>query len=263
MKKIQIIKIVLLVTIIFLSIILIFMDKYNIINQLKNWKLFPQPETYTELYFDNNSKLPFYVKHKQQIKFSFTVHNLEYKPYAYPYNVYLDNNNKIYEINKGSFTLNQDQHKTISDSYTLTKSISRAQIVINLTKNNQDIFFWITSNPLIPTPTPNPKSFKINMNKNQQIKKHFGAWYWQPLLQKALIWLGLDKLGHDIWGSSLPIKTTPTPIPSSNSNSNSTPTATPTPKQNTIATPTIIPTQLVTPTIKQTLTPTPTIVQSK
>src|SRR5579862_8331355 len=113
MNKIQFVNIILITFIIALSIALIEVNKQQIIDQLNKWKLLPQPETFTELYFNNSTNLPSYVKQNQQIKFAFTVHNLEYKTYTYPYEIYLEQNNEKTEIKKSNFTLNQNQYKTI------------------------------------------------------------------------------------------------------------------------------------------------------
>lgn len=102
-----------------------------------------KPETFTELYFENNAKLPSTVTQNKTFHFSFTVHNLEYQKYTYPYEVSLQQNGKNIEVSKGTFTLQQNQYKTIAETYILTQQITRAKIDVNLTNLNQDIFFWI------------------------------------------------------------------------------------------------------------------------
>jgi hypothetical protein len=102
-----------------------------------------KPETFTELYFDNHLQLPSTVSQNQIIHFTFTVHNLEYRTYTYPYEVTLNENGNKTEIDKGSFTLKQNEYKTISETYTLTQPITRAKVDVDLTGLNQDIFFWI------------------------------------------------------------------------------------------------------------------------
>ena len=102
-----------------------------------------KPETFTELYFENHLSLPSTVTQNQTITFKFTVHNLEYKTYTYPYTIYLQVNSKKKEIDNGTFTLNQDGYKTIKETYTITQPITRAKVDVDLTNKNQDIFFWI------------------------------------------------------------------------------------------------------------------------
>lgn len=102
-----------------------------------------KPETFTELYIDNHLQLPTQVNQGQTIHFSFTVHNLEYQQYTYPYEVYIDENGQRTPIDTGTFSLPQHGYKTISESYTFNKDISRARVVINLIQKNQKIFFWM------------------------------------------------------------------------------------------------------------------------
>ncbi|HWY80121.1 MAG TPA: hypothetical protein VNW29_07225 [Candidatus Sulfotelmatobacter sp.] len=164
-----------------------------------------KPEKFTELYFENNSNFPFTIKQNQKKSFQFTIHNIEYQKYTYPYVVYLDENGKKIEIDKGQFTLSQDGYKTITETYTVSDPISRAQIVINLTSKKQQIFFWVNIVGIV-TSTQNQSVNQITSIHIKPVAKSYGAWYWQPLLNKSLMWLGLDKLGHDIWGSSFPSK---------------------------------------------------------
>jgi len=102
-----------------------------------------KPETFTELYFENHLQLPSTVSSNQTITFTFTVHNLEYKTYTYPYEVTLDQNGTKTSIDKGTFTLPQNGYKKVTETYTLTQPITRAKVDVNLTNKNQDIFFWI------------------------------------------------------------------------------------------------------------------------
>lgn len=104
-----------------------------------------QPEKFTELYFENHLKLPSTIKPNQTITFSFTVHNVEYQTYTYPYDVYIYENGKKIEIDKGAFTLPSNGYKTISESYTVTNPFQKARLIVELTNNKQQIFFWITT----------------------------------------------------------------------------------------------------------------------
>jgi len=56
--------------------------------ELNDLKLIPQPERFTELYFENSANLPRATIANQSISFSFTIHNLEGVTTTYPYTVY-------------------------------------------------------------------------------------------------------------------------------------------------------------------------------
>jgi len=102
-----------------------------------------KPETFTELYFEDHTNLPKDTVLYEEKKFKFTVHNLEYKTMAYPYEVYIDFAGEKQMIDEGSVTLKQDQFKTIEENYTLTYPTQRVKIVVNLINKNQQITFWI------------------------------------------------------------------------------------------------------------------------
>lgn len=101
-----------------------------------------KPEKYTELYFANHLSLPSSVTQNQTITFAFTIHNMEYQIYNYSYIVYILENGKKTVIDYGHVKLQQNEYKTISESYTVSSRITRDQVVVNLINLNQEIFFW-------------------------------------------------------------------------------------------------------------------------
>lgn len=95
---------------------------------------------YTQLYF--NGRLPFIVTPQDKtINFTFTVRNLKNKDIIYPYEIYLEDNGQKTQINKGQFSLNKNELKTISESYTLINPISSAKIFVHLPTENDYIYF--------------------------------------------------------------------------------------------------------------------------
>ena len=102
-----------------------------------------KPETFTELYFENNLKLPTDVVIGRKYSFAFTVHNLENKTYKYPYEVYINNNGQRYSIQKGVFSLKQDQSRTIEEDFSVISLATRSAVTVNLIDKNQQIDFWI------------------------------------------------------------------------------------------------------------------------
>ena len=94
-------------------------------------------EPLTELYFENHTALPKNIFLDKNYDFSFTVNNLEYQDVEYNYIVeaYDVNNTLLFEINKGSFTLANNESRTISENYIFNNPFGRAKVEIKITKN--------------------------------------------------------------------------------------------------------------------------------
>lgn len=94
-------------------------------------------EPLTELYIENHTSLPINVFLNKPYNFSFTTHNLEYQDVEYDYSVrtYDVNNTLLEEIGNGSFTLANNESKTIDVSYKFLESFDRAKIEIVINKN--------------------------------------------------------------------------------------------------------------------------------
>lgn len=107
-----------------------------------------KPETFTELYIENHTKLPRSTEINTARTFSFTIHNLEYKTMTYPYEVYIEDidGNKA-EILKDIVKLDHDQKKTIPVYYQLNIPLQRAKVVVNLIGKKQQIHYWIGNEP--------------------------------------------------------------------------------------------------------------------
>ena len=102
-----------------------------------------QPATFTELYFDNQLPLPLTVTPNQTVNFAFTVHDFEYQDVTYPYEVYLEENGQTTQIDKGQFSLKQNEYRTITESYALTTPVQLAKIFVKLNNENRYIYFEI------------------------------------------------------------------------------------------------------------------------
>jgi hypothetical protein len=101
-----------------------------------------QPETFTELYFNDHLKLPSTVKTGDKYSFEFTVHNLEYKTIKYPYEVYVSVNSVKQNVDKNIFSLKQNEYKIIKENFTVNVA-TRSAVVINLINKKQQIDFWV------------------------------------------------------------------------------------------------------------------------
>lgn len=102
-----------------------------------------QPESYTELYFENHEKLPNKITPNKQYTFSFTINNLENRDITYPYEVYLNLGEIKLFLDKGSVFIKKNGHKTIRETFTFENSISRINVVVDIVNKNQQIDFWI------------------------------------------------------------------------------------------------------------------------
>ena len=62
-----------------------FVHRDAIVTQLGEWRLLPEPERVTELYFTDYTKLPKSLAAGSHHTVTFTVHNLEHQPTVYHY----------------------------------------------------------------------------------------------------------------------------------------------------------------------------------
>lgn len=101
-----------------------------------------QPETFTELYFENPNSLPAQIEPGKKYSFAFTIHNLENKDMAYPYIVYAVSGNQKIIFDQNTVNIKKDGYKTISEIVgPLTDA--RTDIVTELTDKNQAIDYWL------------------------------------------------------------------------------------------------------------------------
>lgn len=116
--------------------------------QLHTWKLLPEPERLTELYFTDHAKLPTTYTPGETQTVSFSIHNLEYRTVQYNYRITQtdgDGNNGI-ELANGSVTLDQNQTTNESAAVILTDfgPKSRLNVVLETGTSRQTIFYNIT-----------------------------------------------------------------------------------------------------------------------
>lgn len=112
-----------------------------IINQLNSWKLLPEPEKLTELYFTQPNKLPSVYSPGQSQTVNFTVHNIEYQTMTYRYAIVeesQDGTNKQ-TLTSNSFTIDQNQYKHITYTGPLADVGPNAKVVIELPTVNESI----------------------------------------------------------------------------------------------------------------------------
>ena len=122
-------------------------DHAAIAHQLHSWKLLPEPERLTELYFTNATNLPTTYRPDQTQDVQFAVHNLEHRITSYNYVISarsVDNANAAAAtLAHASFTLVQNQTTTLAAPVTLPNLGAQATITITLQPGNVSINYMI------------------------------------------------------------------------------------------------------------------------
>ena len=101
------------------------------------------PETLTELYFENHLKLPSYVELDTDYPYAFTIRNLEHKNMNYRYQIYVDQEGKKLPIASGNVSIKDGESKTIKQNLLQHNAKGRVKVVVELIDLNQQIDFWI------------------------------------------------------------------------------------------------------------------------
>lgn len=114
--------------------------------QLNAWKLLPEPEKLTELYFTKPNNLPttYVAGSSQQV--NFTVHNLEYQTMTYKYAIVEQNQNDTQHqtLAANSFTLEQGQYQSVSFTGSLVDMGKNARVVVELPTTDESVDYLIT-----------------------------------------------------------------------------------------------------------------------
>lgn len=101
------------------------------------------PETLTELYFENHTQLPNFVELDRDYSYAFTIHNLEGKDLRYPYKIYIDTGEKQLPLASGSAFIKDGGSKTIQQTLLQHTQKGRVKVVVLLPDQHQQIDFWI------------------------------------------------------------------------------------------------------------------------
>ena len=133
-------------TVVIILLILGLVFHQPIKNQLNSWKLLPEPERLTELYFTKPNNLPSTYTPGQSQTVSFTVHNLEYRTTAYPYQISEQNqaDTQSQTLAQGQFTLKQNAYEHAVSTIVLPDLGSRVKVVINLPNLAESIDYWVS-----------------------------------------------------------------------------------------------------------------------
>jgi len=114
-------------------------------------------EPLTEVYFENHTKLPNVIFLNKTYNFTFTVHNLEYMPMDYKYNIDAEFLGGNFNMDSGTFSLQNNESTQITENFQFHDHFEKAKIRIeisrlkdnplqrdpNLKNQTIDIHFWI------------------------------------------------------------------------------------------------------------------------
>ncbi len=137
--------VVILITGIVLAIVVFvaFTQQQNVVDFLNKNKLLPQPEPFTELYFEDHLNLPKTLEATEEANFKFTVHNLEHKPMDYLYSVNAIASDSSRLIKQGEFRLLHDEYATFQETVSTAEAKQRTKINVSLDNLDQSIHFWV------------------------------------------------------------------------------------------------------------------------
>ncbi|HEX8965191.1 MAG TPA: hypothetical protein VF820_02025 [Patescibacteria group bacterium] len=131
----------------FLSVV-IYQNRQVIIDSVN-----AKPETFTELYFENNENLPQKITTDQNFNFKnptlalftfqFSVHNKENKDMTYLYEVFTIIDGKKTLINTGELFIKNNETQTTTEKFSAEKIFPKTEVVVNLINKNQEISFWM------------------------------------------------------------------------------------------------------------------------
>lgn len=113
--------------------------------QMRSWKLLPEPEKLTELYFTHPNSLPTKYLPGQPQTVSFTVHNLEYQTTDYTYKIVEAsmNSNQSQTLASGSFTLPQNIYKQETVNITTADLGQHVKVEVELVKQNESVDYLL------------------------------------------------------------------------------------------------------------------------
>jgi uncharacterized membrane protein len=113
--------------------------------QLRSWKLLPEPEKLTELYFTHPNSLPTKYVPGQPQTVSFTVHNLEYQTTDYTYKIIEtnQNGNQSQTLATSSFVLPQNGYKKAAVNISTIDLGSRVKVEVDLENVHESVDYWL------------------------------------------------------------------------------------------------------------------------
>ena len=113
--------------------------------QMHSWKLLPEPEHLTELYFTRPNSLPASYVPGQVQTVSFTVHNLEYATTDYHYVIIETNQDgsQSQTLASSSFTLPQNGYKKEAVNISTVDLGAHVKLEVDLKNVNESIDYLL------------------------------------------------------------------------------------------------------------------------
>ncbi len=112
---------------------------------MRSWKLLPEPEKLTELYFTNPNSLPTKYTPGQPQTVGFTVHNLEYATTDYKYKIIetSQDGSQSQTLASGSFGLLQNGYKKEAVNISTVDLGSHVKLEVDLENVNESIDYLL------------------------------------------------------------------------------------------------------------------------
>lgn len=136
--------------------LLVYSDRSVVASQLNDWRLLPQPERFTELYF-NASLLPSRFKPGRSQAVAFTIHNLEHQTIQYHYliTVQAEASGDKQLLGNGIVTIAYNDSQIVHRTITMPRIARRTEVQISLqyssipfgqdkaSAETQSIHYWV------------------------------------------------------------------------------------------------------------------------
>ncbi len=125
------------------AVVLLSANTHSIKSILNTYHLLPEPEKFSELYFERHMELPQTSNQNEQIPFRFTLHNLENKVMEYKYQITAEttSSGKLL-LDEGFIRLAHNDMKTIDANPMISSVSGRTKIEVSLPDQQQNIHFW-------------------------------------------------------------------------------------------------------------------------
>lgn len=108
-------------------------------------RLLPRSELYTELYFEDHTKIPKFLEPNTPATASFTIRNFEFTDREYRYRVMAKTGTESAVIASGTARLGHAQRVTIPFTYSVATTEPATRIEATLEKPVQSVHFWINN----------------------------------------------------------------------------------------------------------------------
>ena len=127
-----------------LLVLLAFFSRTSISHQLHTWKLLPEPEHLTELYFTDHNQVPRKYTPGQPQTVAISIHNVEYRTMNYSYAVTQSSadGSQPLTMASGTVTLPQDRTQNLTLAITPADLGLRSKLTIQL-RSGESISYWV------------------------------------------------------------------------------------------------------------------------